>query len=51
MKHGKIQGLRTLDALQLATYIISKANTWQLLVSDKTLFETANVLKIKAMYV
>lgn len=42
--HGKSLGLRTLDALHLATFVLIADQTWSFVVADETLAKAARVI-------
>ncbi|MGI6492659.1 MAG: hypothetical protein ACOX0T_09680 [Pelotomaculum sp.] len=44
LRHGKIHGLRTLDALHLATFILIKEDDWVFIASDNNLISVAKAI-------
>jgi uncharacterized protein len=43
-KHGKVLGLRTLDSLQLASFMLVQDQGWRFVVSDNALANTARAI-------
>lgn len=48
---GKKEGLRTLDALHLASFLLAKSNNWKFVVSNIALKNTATSMKINCLFV
>jgi predicted nucleic acid-binding protein len=44
LKHAKTNGLRTLDALHLATFILIKEDDWTFVASDDNLIALAKAI-------
>jgi predicted nucleic acid-binding protein len=50
-KYGRGKGLRTLDALHLASYLLHEKRTWQFVVSDHHLHEIASGMGIRTLLI
>lgn len=51
IQFGKKEGLRTLDALQLASFLMVKSTNWKFVVSDVNLRNIAKSMKINCLFI